>query len=59
MDIKACLSIVKAIVELHGGRISARNDNGAVFEIRLPSPATDRTQVDKQVANRALIRVNR
>ena len=34
------LSIVKAIVERHGGRISARNDNGAVFEIVLP-PETD------------------
>ena len=31
------LSIVKAIVERHGGRISARNDNGAVFEIVLPA----------------------
>jgi two-component system sensor histidine kinase ResE len=30
------LSIVKAIVERHGGRITARNDNGAVFEILLP-----------------------
>ena len=30
------LSIVKAIVERHGGRISARNDNGAVFDIFLP-----------------------
>jgi two-component system sensor histidine kinase BaeS len=30
------LSIVKAIVERHGGSISARNDGGAVFEIRLP-----------------------
>lgn len=30
------LSIVKAIVERHGGRISARNENGAVFEIVLP-----------------------
>src|SRR5688500_1105244 len=30
------LSIVKAIVELHGGTISVRNDNGAVFEVRLP-----------------------
>jgi signal transduction histidine kinase len=30
------LSIVKAIVERHGGRISARNDSGAVFEILLP-----------------------
>jgi len=31
------LSIVKAIVERHGGRIAARNDNGAVFEIVLPA----------------------
>ena len=31
------LSIVKAIVERHGGRITARNDNGAVFEILLPA----------------------
>jgi signal transduction histidine kinase len=30
------LSIVKAIVERHGGRITARNDRGAVFEIVLP-----------------------
>ena len=30
------LSIVKTIVERHGGTIAARNDNGAVFEIRLP-----------------------
>jgi len=30
------LSIVKAIIERHGGRISARNDGGAVFEIWLP-----------------------
>lgn len=31
------LSIVKAIVERHGGTITARNVNGAVFEILLPS----------------------
>jgi signal transduction histidine kinase len=31
------LSIVKAIVERHGGTITARNDGGAVFEITLPS----------------------
>ena len=31
------LSIVKAIVERHGGSITARNDNGAVFAIVLPS----------------------
>ena len=30
------LSIVKAIVERHGGSISAHNDGGAVFEILLP-----------------------
>ena len=30
------LSIVKAIIERHGGTISVRNDNGAVFEIVLP-----------------------
>jgi two-component system sensor histidine kinase BaeS len=30
------LSIVKAIVERHGGSITARNDGGAVFEIVLP-----------------------
>jgi signal transduction histidine kinase len=30
------LSIVKAIVERHGGTITARNDRGAVFEIVLP-----------------------
>ena len=30
------LSIVKAIVERHGGTIAARNDNGAVFEILIP-----------------------
>jgi signal transduction histidine kinase len=31
------LSIVKAVVERHGGAISARNDGGAVFEIVLPA----------------------
>ena len=30
------LSIVKAIVERHGGTITARNDGGAVFDIALP-----------------------
>src|SRR5688500_7088507 len=36
------LSIAKAIVERHGGTISARNDDeGAVFEIKLPSSAAD------------------
>ena len=30
------LSIVRAIVERHGGTVTTRNDGGAVFEIRLP-----------------------
>jgi len=34
------LSIVKAIVERHGGTITARNDQGAVFEILLPASGT-------------------
>src|SRR4029434_7492948 len=33
------LSIVKAIVERHGGTITARNDGGAIFEIALPRTA--------------------
>ena len=41
------LSIVKAIIERHGGSITARNDNGAVFEIVLPgsqsAPLDDET----------------
>jgi two-component system sensor histidine kinase BaeS len=35
------LSIVKAIIERHGGTVAARNDGGAVFELRLPSSGTD------------------
>jgi signal transduction histidine kinase len=35
------LSIAKAIVERHGGTIGARNDDGAVFEMRLPSSPGD------------------
>jgi two-component system sensor histidine kinase BaeS len=36
------LSIVRAIVERHGGSISAHNEGGAVFDVLLPlSPATD------------------
>lgn len=31
------LSIVKAIVERHGGTVTARNEHGALFEILLPS----------------------
>jgi signal transduction histidine kinase len=34
------LSIVKAIVEQHGGTIVAYNENGAVFEITLPGAPT-------------------
>jgi two-component system sensor histidine kinase BaeS len=37
------LSIVKAIVERHGGTIVAYNDNGAVFEITLPRAADVRS----------------
>jgi signal transduction histidine kinase len=33
------LSIVKTIVERHGGTVTARNDGGAVFEISLPRAA--------------------
>jgi signal transduction histidine kinase len=33
------LSIVKAIVEGHGGTITARNESGAVFEVTLPAVA--------------------
>jgi signal transduction histidine kinase len=37
------LSIVKAIVERHGGTITARNNRGAVFEITLPGrPSSSR-----------------
>jgi signal transduction histidine kinase len=32
------LSIVKGIVDAHGGTLSARNEDGAVFEIVLPNP---------------------
>jgi signal transduction histidine kinase len=39
------LSIVKAIVERHGGTIAARNDNGAVFEITLPESDGGQTGV--------------
>ena len=35
------LSIVKAIIERHGGTVMARNEGGAVFELRLPSSGTD------------------
>jgi signal transduction histidine kinase len=30
------LSIVKTVVDMHGGTISARNEDGAIFEITLP-----------------------
>jgi two-component system, OmpR family, sensor kinase len=36
------LSIVKAIVERHGGSITARNERGSVFEIVLPRLASSR-----------------
>jgi two-component system sensor histidine kinase BaeS len=34
------LSIVKAIVERHGGTVTVRNERGAVFEILLPASDT-------------------
>jgi signal transduction histidine kinase len=40
------LSIVKAIIERHGGTVAARNEGGAVFEIRLPSAHADGEKVD-------------
>jgi signal transduction histidine kinase len=40
------LSIVKAIVERHGGTITARNDAGAVFEMLLPDRPSDRVPDD-------------
>jgi signal transduction histidine kinase len=36
------LSIVRAIIERHGGTIAARNDRGAVFDIVLPQGHSDR-----------------
>ena len=46
------LSIVKAIVERHGGTITARNDSGAVFEIVLPrtAPSPSRDSASAQTA---------
>ena len=38
------LSIVKAIVERHGGTIAARNDDGAVFEIVLPEAGAEEAE---------------
>ena len=41
------LSIVRAIVERHGGSVSAHNDGGAVFNVLLPlSPKTDAADAD-------------
>jgi signal transduction histidine kinase len=37
------LSIVKAIIERHGGTITATNDRGAVFDISLPCPNFQRS----------------
>jgi len=41
------LSIVKAIVERHGGTITARNDNGAVFDIVLPVDSAQSKPVER------------
>ncbi|MDA1184763.1 MAG: HAMP domain-containing sensor histidine kinase [Acidobacteria bacterium] len=43
------LSIVKAIVERHGGTVTARNEQGALFEILLPAESlfsSDRSSQD-------------
>ena len=45
------LSIAKAIVERHGGTISVRNDNGAVFEIRLGAETEHVTGDKSQVSS--------
>ncbi len=45
------LSIVKAIVERHGGTISVRNDSGAVFEILLPRNTSAGQRSGKVVYN--------
>jgi signal transduction histidine kinase len=41
------LSIVKAIIERHGGTVGARNDQGGVFEIRLPTGESEQMTSDK------------
>jgi signal transduction histidine kinase len=41
------LSIVKAIVERHGGTITARNDHGAIFDIVLPFDSTQGKPVER------------
>jgi signal transduction histidine kinase len=45
------LSIVKAIVERHGGSITARNDSGAVFEIVLPFGQSRDGRLDPSTPN--------
>jgi len=38
------LSIVKAIIEGHGGSVTAQNDGGAVFEVLLPSGRSEKVE---------------
>ena len=47
------LSIVKTIVERHGGTIAARNEQGAVFEILLPrAPSASLTVASPTASSR-------
>ena len=39
------LAICDAVVRLHGGTISAGNDGGAVFTLRVPVPAAARDEL--------------
>lgn len=53
------LSVVKKLVEMHNGSISARSDGlsrGATFEITLPRAATPAAQVSDSVASRIVAR---
>lgn len=40
------LAICDVVARLHGGRITARSDGGAVFEMRFPWPATEPRPLD-------------
>ena len=49
------LSLVRELVELHGGTISARNredGSGAIFTVKLPRPVTDAFGVTRSVDER-------
>ncbi|MCX5661825.1 MAG: ATP-binding protein [Planctomycetota bacterium] len=48
------LAIVHRIVDAHGGAIAVRNDSGAVFEIRVPVPASRDESSDADPSTRAV-----